>query len=66
MQNSDNTRKSLMTTIANTLLRYRSSKKADVKDVLMLIAAIGLLNSNDESGLALSTARRLVSTGSTK
>ena len=61
----DATKKSLINIIANNLNRLKTSDKADVKNMLMMIAALSLLNSKDNSGLALNTARRLASTVST-
>lgn len=51
------TRDSLINTIANAL--NRSGGKDDQKNVLMLIAALGLLNLSKESNLALTVARKL-------
>lgn len=59
----ESSRKSLLILIANALNKYRSSDKSDIKSMLMLIAALGLLNAKDESNLSLSAARRLVTTG---
>jgi hypothetical protein len=60
----EGTRKSLINIIANNLNRLKTSDKADVKNMLMMIAALSLLNSKDNSGLALNTARKLASTTS--
>lgn len=57
------TRDSVINTIANSLNRTGDK---DSKSVLMLIAAIGLLNLSKESTLALSVARKLASQGSRK
>lgn len=62
-QQKDSTKTSLTTTAVNNLLRQKGNKKANVKDVLMLIAALTLLNSPEENSLSLSAARRLVSSG---
>ena len=51
------TRDSLINTIANAL--NRAGGKDDQKNVLMLIAALGLLNLSKESNLALTVARKL-------
>lgn len=61
----DATKKSLINIIANNLNRYKTSDKGDIKNMLMMIAALSLLNSKDNSGLALNTARKLASTVST-
>lgn len=61
-QSDDATRKSLVNIIANNLNRLKTSDKGDVKNMLMMIAALSLLNSKDNSGLALNTARKLAST----
>jgi hypothetical protein len=57
---SDATRLSLLSMIANSLNRYKTSDKGDVRGILMLIAALSLLSASDQP-LATSTARRLVS-----
>lgn len=53
-------RENLVNIIANSLNRV--SGKEDQKNVLMLIAALGLLNATKEQGLALSVARKLATT----
>lgn len=63
-QSDEATRKALVNIIANNLNRLKTSDKGDVKNMLMMIAALSLLNSKDNSGLALSTARKLASTTS--
>jgi hypothetical protein len=57
----EGTRKSLINIIANNLNRLKTSDKADVKNMLMMIAALSLLNTKDTSGLTLNTARKLAS-----
>ena len=57
---SDATRLSLLSMIANSLNRYKTSDKGDVRGILMLIAALSILSASDQP-LATSTARRLVS-----
>lgn len=57
------TRDSVINIVANSLNRAGDK---DSKNVLMLIAAIGLLNLSKESSLALSVARKLASQGSRK
>jgi hypothetical protein len=52
---------SVVNIIANSLNRVSSSKGDDSKSILMLIAALGLLNLSKE-GLPLSVARRLATT----
>ena len=62
IDNQDATRKSLTNVIASLLTRYRSQKDAPVKEILMLIAALTMLNStNVSSNYTLATARRLIS-----
>jgi hypothetical protein len=56
----DATRLSLLSMIANSLNRYKTSDKGDVRGILMLIAALSMLSASDQP-LATSTARRLVS-----
>lgn len=58
------TRDGVINIIATSLNRATSDK--DNKNVLMLIAAIGLLNLSKESTLALNVARKLASQGSRK
>jgi hypothetical protein len=50
-------RDNLVNIIANSLNRV--SGKEDSKTILMLIAALGLLNASKDQGLALSVARKL-------
>ena len=57
------TRDSVINIVASSLNRTGDK---DSKNVLMLIAAIGLLNLSKESPLALSVARKLASQGSRK
>lgn len=57
------TRDSVINIVANSLNRTGDK---DSKSVLMLIAAIGLLNLSKESSLALNVARKLASQGSRK
>lgn len=60
--NQDATKKSLTNLIASLLTRYRSQKDAPVKEILMLIAALTMLNSsNASSAYTVATARRLIS-----
>jgi hypothetical protein len=56
-------RDSVINIVANSLNRAGDK---DSKNVLMLIAAIGLLNLSKESPLALTVARKLASQGSRK
>jgi hypothetical protein len=58
----DATKKSLTNLIASMLIRYRSQKDAPVKEILMLIAALTMLNSpNGSVNYTVATARRLIS-----
>lgn len=57
------TRDSVINIVANSLNRTGDK---DNKNILMLIAAIGLLNLSKESSLALNVARKLASQGSRK
>lgn len=57
-------REGVINIVATSLNRAANDK--DSKNVLMLIAAIGLLNLSKESSLALSVARKLASQGSRK
>jgi len=62
----DNTKKSVLNLIATSLNRQASSSDKDTRSILMLIAALGMLNAKDDTGLSLSTARRLASGSTTK
>jgi hypothetical protein len=62
----DNTKKSVLNLIATSLNRQASSSDKDTRSILMLIAALGMLNAKDDTGLSLSTARRLASGSGTK
>ena len=63
----DNTKKSVLNLIATSLNRQASSSsEKDTRSILMLIAALGMLNAKDDTGLSLSTARRLASGSGTK
>lgn len=55
------TKDSLISMIANSLNRYKTSDKGDVRGILMLIAALQMLSAGGDSNLSISTARRLVS-----
>ena len=60
-QDDDTSSDTVANIIANSLNRASSSKSDDSKSILMLIAALGLLNLSKE-GLPLSVARRLATT----
>jgi hypothetical protein len=60
-QDDDTSTDTVVNIIANSLNRVSSSKSDDSKSILMLIAALGLLNLSKE-GLPLSVARRLATT----
>ena len=63
----DNTKKSVLNLIATSLNRQASSTSdKDTRSILMLIAALGMLNAKDDTGLSLSTARRLAAGSSIK
>lgn len=53
---------SIISVIASKLNQYASSRDVDVKNILMLIAALGLINIKDNN-LASSAARKLASGG---
>lgn len=55
------TKDSLIAMIANSLNRYKSQDKGDVRGILMLIAALQMISAGGDSNLSISTARRLVS-----
>mgnify|MGYP000489080862 CR=1 FL=1 len=56
---------SLITIIANSLNRASSGNKDDTRGLLLLIAALGLLNLSKD-GLPASVARKLASTSNRK
>ena len=60
-QDDDTSADTVANIIANSLNRVSSSKGDDSKSILMLIAALGLLNLSKD-GLPLSVARRLATT----
>jgi hypothetical protein len=66
ISDEDNTKKSVLNLIATSLNRQASSSDKDTRSILMLIAALGMLNAKDDTGLSLSTARRLASGSGTK
>ena len=59
----DDSNESLITIIANSL--NRASTKDDTRGLLLLIAALGLLNVSKD-GLPASVARKLASTSNSK
>ena len=64
-EEEDDSNDSVITIIANSLNRASSGNKDDTRGLLLLIAALGLLNlSND--GLPASVARKLASTSNRK
>jgi hypothetical protein len=61
----DDSNDSLITIIANSLIRASSGNKDDTRGLLLLIAALGLLNLSKD-GLPASVARKLASTSNRK
>lgn len=60
-ENSEQTKKTLTTLIASMLARERSKKDSNTKDILMLLAALQILNSTDtNSSYNIGAARRLI------
>lgn len=56
------TKKSLTTLIASMLTRYRTQKDPKIKEILMLLAALQVLNQPDaDNHYTVATARRLIS-----
>jgi hypothetical protein len=54
------TKKSVTSFIASNLQRFaNSSEETDIKAILMLVAALSLLDASDDNPTALQTARRL-------
>ena len=65
LENKDDnldSRDTLINVIANSLNRAKASDKTNTKTLLMLIAALGLLNLSKDSDMALAVARKLSST----
>ena len=61
----DDSNDSVITIIANSLNRASSGNKDDTRGLLLLIAALGLLNLSKD-GLSASVARKLASTSNRK
>lgn len=61
-EDDGDSRDTLINVIANSLNRVKSTDKTDTKTLLMLIAALGLLNASKDSDLALTVARKLSTT----
>jgi hypothetical protein len=64
-EEEDNPNDSLITIIANSLNRASTGNKDDTRGLLLLIAALGLLNLSKD-GLPASVARKLASTSNRK
>ena len=62
MPQTNNDTDSIISVISSQLGRYTNDKSVDSRNILLLIAALGLLNLKDKSNLAVATARKL-STG---
>ncbi len=60
---SDSVRSTLVTLIGNLLARYKTSKKDNTKEILMLVAALSIINAGteDDNKQSLAVARRLIS-----
>lgn len=60
---SDSVRSTLVTLIGNLLAKYKTSKKDNTKEILMLVAALSIINagSEDDNKQSLAVARRLIS-----
>lgn len=52
-------KKQLVNMIATQLYKYVNASSYDVKSLIMLVAALTLLNTDDDNLQALNTARRL-------
>lgn len=59
----DSVRSTLVTLIGNLLAKYKTSKKDNTKEILMLVAALSIINagSEDDNKQSLAVARRLIS-----
>lgn len=59
----DSVRSTLVTLIGNLLARYKTSKKDNTKEILMLVAALSIINAGteDDNKQSLAVARRLIS-----
>ena len=60
---SDSVRSTLVTLIGNLLAKYKTSKKNNTKEILMLVAALSIINAGteDDNKQSLAVARRLIS-----
>lgn len=58
-QETTNTKKQLVNMIATQLYKFVNSSTYDVKSLVMLVAALSLLNTSDDNQQAINTARRL-------
>ncbi len=60
---SDSVRSTLVTLIGNLLAKYKTSKKDNTKEILMLVAALSIINAGteDDNKQSLAVARRLIS-----
>jgi hypothetical protein len=60
---SDSVRSTLVTLIGNLLAKYKTSKKDNTKEILMLVAAVSIINAGteDDNKQSLAVARRLIS-----
>jgi hypothetical protein len=59
----DSVRSTLVTLIGNLLAKYKTSKKDNTKEILMLVAALSIINAGteDDNKQSLAVARRLIS-----
>lgn len=59
----DSVRTTLVTLIGNLLAKYKTSKKDNTKEILMLVAALSIINAGteDDNKQSLAVARRLIS-----
>lgn len=58
--NKENSKRALVTLIGSLLSKYRSQKDSNVKEILMLIAALNMLSVSDDDTYTNSVARRLI------
>lgn len=58
--NKENSKRALVTLIGTLLTKYKSQKDSNVKEILMLIAALNMLNVSDNDTYSNSVARRLI------
>jgi len=63
---SVDTKKAVVNFVASNLQRFINTEDSDSKSMLMLIAALAMLNTSEENPTAIQTARRLANAALTR